>query len=49
VLGVVAELRVAGLSHRAIVAELAARGLVSRAGRPFAKTQIARMLARAAA
>jgi hypothetical protein len=49
VLAVVAELRAAGLSHRAIVAELGARGLVSRAGRPFAKTQIARMLARAAA
>jgi DNA invertase Pin-like site-specific DNA recombinase len=49
VLGAVAELRAAGLSHRAIVAELAARGLVSRAGRPFAKTQIARMLIRSAA
>jgi DNA invertase Pin-like site-specific DNA recombinase len=49
VLGVVAELRTAGLSHRAIVTELGVRGLVSRAGRPFAKTQIARMLARAAA
>jgi len=49
VLAVVAELRAAGLSHRAIVAELSARGLVSRAGRPFAKTQVARMLARAAA
>jgi DNA invertase Pin-like site-specific DNA recombinase len=49
VLAVVAELRGAGLSQRAIVAQLAARGLVSRAGRPFAKTQIARMLARTAA
>ncbi len=49
VLAAVAELRAAGLSHRAIVAELGARGLMSRVGRPFAKTQIARMLARAAA
>jgi site-specific DNA recombinase len=49
VLAVVAELRGAGLSQRAIVAQLAARGLISRAGRPFAKTQIARMLARTAA
>jgi len=49
VLAVVRELRAAGLSQRAIVAELGARGLVSRVGRPFAKTQIARMLARAAA
>jgi site-specific DNA recombinase len=49
VLAVVRELRASGLSQRAIVAELAARRLVSRAGQPFAKTQIARMLARAAA
>jgi site-specific DNA recombinase len=49
VLAVVRELRASGLSQRAIVAELAARGLVSRAGRRFAKTQIARMLARAVA
>jgi DNA invertase Pin-like site-specific DNA recombinase len=49
VLAVVAELRAAGLSQRAIVGALATRGLVSRAGRPFAKTQIARMLARSAA
>jgi DNA invertase Pin-like site-specific DNA recombinase len=49
VLAVVGELRAAGLSHRAIVGELGARGLVSRAGRPFAKTQVTRMLARAAA
>jgi hypothetical protein len=48
-LAVVAELRAAGLSHRAIVAELGARGLVSRAGWPFAKTQITRMLGRGAA
>jgi site-specific DNA recombinase len=49
VLAVVRELRAAGLSHRRIVAELGARGLMSRAGRPFAKTQIARMLSRVAA
>lgn len=45
VLRVVRELRAAGLSQRAIVAELAKRGLVSRVGRPFQATQIARMLA----
>jgi DNA invertase Pin-like site-specific DNA recombinase len=49
VLAVVVALRAAGMSQRAIVVELAARGLVSRAGRPFAKTQIARMLAKATA
>jgi site-specific DNA recombinase len=49
VLAVVRELRAAGRSHRAIVVELGARGLVSRAGRPFAKTQVARMLAKDAA
>jgi site-specific DNA recombinase len=49
VLAVVRELRGSGLTQRAIVAELAARGLVSRAGRAFGKTQIVRMLARAAA
>ena len=48
ILAVVRELRAAGRSHRAIVADLAARGLVSRAGRPFAKTQVGRMLARRA-
>lgn len=40
----VRELRAAGLSHRAIVADLAARGLVSRSGKPFIQTQVARML-----
>jgi site-specific DNA recombinase len=49
VLAVVRELRVAGLSQRAIVAELGTRSLVSRAGRPFAQTQVARMLAHRAA
>lgn len=44
VLAAVRELRAAGLSQRAIVAELAGRGLVSRSGRPFQKTQIARMV-----
>lgn len=48
VLTAVRELRAAGLSQRAIVAALAARGLVSRAGRPFSQTQVARILARAA-
>ena len=37
VLAVVRELRDAGLSQRAIVTELAARGLASRVGRPFAR------------
>jgi DNA invertase Pin-like site-specific DNA recombinase len=41
----VGNLRASGFSHRAIVAELAARGLVSRTGRPFGQTQVARMLA----
>jgi hypothetical protein len=45
----VRELRAGGLTQRAIVDELAACGLVSRAGRAFGKTQIVRMLARAAA
>jgi DNA invertase Pin-like site-specific DNA recombinase len=49
VLAVVRELRAAGVSHRGIVAALASRGLVSRAGRPFGQTQIARMLTKAAA
>lgn len=38
------ELRAAGRSQRAIGGELAARGLLSRTGKPFGKTQIARML-----
>jgi site-specific DNA recombinase len=49
VLSVVRELRAAGLSHRAIVAALAARGLVSRAAAPFNQTQVARMLAKGTA
>jgi DNA invertase Pin-like site-specific DNA recombinase len=49
VLAAVRELRAAGLSQRAIVAELGARGLVSRTGRAFRQTQVARMLARDAA
>src|SRR6202142_4425719 len=48
-LAAVRELRAGGLSHRAIVAELGARGLVSRAGRPFGQTQVARMVSRDAA
>lgn len=46
VLVAVRELRLAGLSQRAIAGELAVRGLVSRTGRPFGQTQVARMLAR---
>lgn len=38
----------AGLSQRAIVAELVAAGHLARSGRPFAKTQVQRMLAGAA-
>ncbi len=49
VLSVVRELRAAGMSHRAIVAALAARGLASRAGGALSQTQVARILARAAA
>lgn len=49
VLKCVRELRADGLSQRAIVAELAARGMVSRAGAAFGQTQVARMLAKAAA
>ena len=43
VLLVVAELRAAGLSLRAVVAMLAKRGLVSRTGKPLGLTQVARM------
>jgi site-specific DNA recombinase len=46
VLAVVRELRAGGMSQRAIVAALATRGLVSRAGRTFGQTQVCRMLAR---
>jgi len=49
VLAIVRELRASGLSQRAIVAELTSRSLLSRAGRPFAQTQVARMLAHRAA
>jgi DNA invertase Pin-like site-specific DNA recombinase len=49
VLRVVRELRASGLTLRAIVAELAACSLVSRTRRPFALTQVANMLAKAAA
>jgi DNA invertase Pin-like site-specific DNA recombinase len=48
VLAAVRDLRGAGLSQRAIVRELAARGFVSREARPFGQTQVARMLAREA-
>ncbi len=49
VLAVVRELRAVGMSHRSIVAALAARGLVSRSGGAFGQTQAARMLAGARA
>lgn len=49
VIAVVRELQAAGLSQRAIAAQLSARGLVSRAGTPFGQTQVARMLRNAAA
>jgi|GEM_PF-3098269 len=45
VIAAVRELRACGLSLRAIAAELARRGMTSRKGRPFAATQISRMLA----
>lgn len=48
VMACVRDLRAAGLSQRAIVVELAKRGLVSRTGKSFAKTQVANMLTRAA-
>lgn len=38
------ELRASGLSLRLVAAELAARGHLSRTGRPFAAVQIARMV-----
>lgn len=45
VLAVVAELKAAGLSLRGIVAELDRAGIVSRSGKAFGVTQIARMVA----
>jgi DNA invertase Pin-like site-specific DNA recombinase len=48
VLATVRELSAAGLSQRAIVGALVARGLVSRVGRPFGQTQVCRMLGAAA-
>lgn len=45
VIAAVRDLRAAGMPLRGIVAELAKRSLVSRAGRPFGLTQIARMVA----
>jgi DNA invertase Pin-like site-specific DNA recombinase len=43
----VRELAAQGMSRRAIVAELAARGVVSRVGKPLQITQVARILAAA--
>ena len=48
VLACVRGFRAAGLSERAIVAELAAAGHLSRSGKPFAKTQVHRMVSEAA-
>ncbi len=45
VIALVRGLHAEGRSQRGIAAELAARGLLSRVGRPFGKTQIARILA----
>jgi DNA invertase Pin-like site-specific DNA recombinase len=49
VLALVHELRTMGLSQRAIAATLEAAGMLSRAGKPFGQTQVARMLARGSA
>ncbi len=48
ILAVVAELRAAGMTVRAIAAELAARGLKTRRGGAIQPTQVARILRRAA-
>ena len=48
VVDAVRELRAAGLSIRGIAAELDRRGFRSRAGKPLAATQVARILERAA-
>jgi DNA invertase Pin-like site-specific DNA recombinase len=48
VVDAVRELRAAGLSIRGIAAELDRRGFRSRAGKPLAPTQVARILERAA-
>lgn len=48
VIAVVRELRAAGLSQRAIVRELGARGVVSRGGRPLVLSQVQRLLPRTA-
>lgn len=48
VIAIVRELRAAGLSQWAIVHELAARGIVSRGGRPLGLSQVQRLLPRSA-
>ena len=45
VIGEARALRAAGLSLRAAAAELARRGFLARAGRPFAAEQVRRMVA----
>jgi DNA invertase Pin-like site-specific DNA recombinase len=47
-LALVRELRAGGVSVRGIVAECARRGIVSRSGKPYGKSQIERMLRRTA-
>lgn len=48
VIAVVRDLRASGLSQRAIVRELALRGVVSRGGRPLVLSQVQRLLPRTA-
>lgn len=48
VVELVRSLRADGLTLRAVAAALAARGMLSRNGRPFAATQISRMVAEVA-
>lgn len=49
VIATIRDLAASGMSRRAIVAELASRGAVSRVGRPLQVTQVGRILAAAAA
>jgi len=44
-IALIRDLAGAGMSQRAIVRELASRGVVSRAGKPFAQMQVWRILA----
>lgn len=49
IIACVRELRAAGLSVRAIAAELTSRGLCARTGKPLGKTQVHNLIARGAA